>query len=210
MEILENQIQHLENQLSSTSGSIQLDTSLVQDEINSKKEQLNIIIKSKTEGAIMRSRIKWYEEGETNSKYFFSLEKRTSNKKSINMLQLNNDNITIDPKTILQEMKHFNQTLYSPTSTADLDNFFEQEKQPVAIQPDDLAKIEKETTEQEILNIVKSLPNNKTQGEDRLPSEFYKFFWLDIKKSTTKFLQIFIWNWPAVNNTKTRSVVLNP
>ena len=124
MEILENQIQHLEDQLSSTSGSIQLDTSLVQDEINSKKEQLNKIIKSKTEGAIIRSRIKWYEEGETNSKYFFNLEKRTSNKKSIYKLQLNNDNITIDPKTILQEMKQFHQTLYSPTSTADLDNFF--------------------------------------------------------------------------------------
>ena len=86
--------------------------SKMQDEINSKKEQLNKIIKSKTEGAIIRSRIKWYEEGETNSKYFFNLEKRTSNKKSINRLQLNNDNITIDPKTILQEMKQFYQTLY--------------------------------------------------------------------------------------------------
>ena len=52
--------------------------------------------------------------------------------------------------------------------------------------------MEKETTEQEILNIVKSLPNNKTPGEDGLPSEFYKFFWIDIKNSTTKFLQIFI------------------
>ena len=130
MEILENQIQHLENQLSSTSGSIQLDTSLVQDEINSKKEQLNKIIKSKTEGAIIRSRIKWYEEGETNSKYFFNLEKRTSNKKSINRLQLNNDNITIDPKTILQEMKQFYQTLYSPTSTAVLDNFLNKKSNP--------------------------------------------------------------------------------
>ena len=72
-------------------------------------------------------------------------------------------------------MKQFYQTLYSPTSTADLDNCFE-EKQPAAIQPDDLVKMEKETTEQEILNIVKSLPNNKTPGEDGLPSEFYKFF----------------------------------
>ena len=70
--------------------------------------------------------------------------------------------------------------------------------------------MEKETTEQEILNIVKSLPNNKAPGEDGLPSEFYNFFWIDIKKSTNKFLQIFIWNWPVVNNTKTRSVVLNP
>ena len=41
--------------------------------------------------------------------------------------------------------------------------------------------MEKETTEQEIRNIVKSLPNNKTPGEDGLPSEFYKNFWIDIK-----------------------------
>ena len=66
-----------------------------------------------------------------------------------------------------------------------MDNFFEQEKQPAAIQPDDLAKMEKETTEQEILNIVKSLPNNKTPGEDGLPSEFYPFFLARYKKSTT-------------------------
>ena len=57
-------------------------------------------------------------------------------------------------------MDNFYQTLYSPKSTADLDNFFEKEKQPVAIQPDDLSKMENESTEQEILNIVKSLPNN--------------------------------------------------
>ena len=69
--------------------------------------------------------------------------------------------------------------------------------------------MEKETTEQEILNLVKSLPNNETPGEDGLPSEFYNFL-ARYKKSTTQFLQIFIWNWPAVNNTKTRSDVLNP
>ena len=106
-------------------------------------------------------------------------------------------------------MEHFYQTLYSPASTADLDKFFEKEKQPVAIQPDELAKMEKETTEQEILNIVKSLRNNETPGEDGLLSELYNFL-ASYKKSSTKFLQIFIWNWPAVNNTKTGSDVLNP
>ena len=78
-------------------------------------------------------------------------------------------------------MGNFYQTLYSPKSTADLDTFFEKEKQPVAIRPDDLAKMEKESIEQEILNIVESLPNNLTPGEDGLPSEFYKKIWLDIK-----------------------------
>ena len=42
-------------------------------------------------------------------------------------------------------------------------------------------KMEKGLTEGELLNIIKSLPNNKTPGEDGLPAEFYKVFWLDIK-----------------------------
>ena len=31
------------------------------------------------------------------------------------------------------------------------------------------------------MKIIKALPNNKTPGEDGLPAEFYKVFWLDIK-----------------------------
>ena len=61
---------------------------------------------------------------------------------------------------------------------------FEKEKQPVTIQPDDLAKMEKEATEQEIINIIKSLPNNKTP-EDGLPSEFCKENSARYEKSTT-------------------------
>ena len=68
--------------------------------------------------------------------------------------------------------------------------------------------MEKEATEQEILNTVKSLPNYKTPGEDGLPSEFY---FLDrYKKSAIKFFQIFIWNWPTLNNTKRGLLCLTP
>ena len=38
----------------------------------------------------------------------------------------------------------------------------------------------KEITEPELLTLVKSLPKNKTPGEDSLPSEFYKVLWQDI------------------------------
>ena len=51
----------------------------------------------------------------------------------------------------------------------------------MTIPPGDVTKMEKEITEQEILKVVQSLPNNKTPGEDRLRSEFYKVFWIDIK-----------------------------
>ena len=75
MRSLENELQTLENRLSTNSAE---NVAIVQ-EIDIKKEQLSTLIKKKTQGVIVRSRIQWYEEGETNSKYFFNLEKRTSN-----------------------------------------------------------------------------------------------------------------------------------
>ena len=39
------------------------------------KQNLNICI-TNAKGAIVRSRVKWHEEGETNSKYFIGLEKK--------------------------------------------------------------------------------------------------------------------------------------
>ena len=181
MENLENQIQNLENRLSSCYNLTQEEINSTEVEIVIKKEQLSCIIKQKLKGAIIRSRIQWYEEGGSNSKYFFNLEKRTSNIKSINRLQLPNDTITMEPKTILLEMKHFYQTLFTNIPLTDHNEYFEKVRQPVTIPPDDVIKMEKEITEQEILKVVNSLPNNKTPGEDGPPSEFYKVFWIDIK-----------------------------
>ena len=46
---------------------------------------------------------------------------------------------------------------------------------------DEKNKIDNIITEQEILKALKASPNNKSPGEDGLPSEFYKVFWNDIK-----------------------------
>ncbi len=40
---------------------------------------------------------------------------------------------------------------------------------------------EQPITENEILNSLKNLHNQKTPGTDGLPADFYKFFWIDIK-----------------------------
>ncbi len=49
-----------------------------------------------------------------------------------------------------------------------------------------LTNLEKEScikpiTEKEILDSLKQLHNDKTPGTDRLSTDFYKFFWIDIK-----------------------------
>ena len=51
------------------------------------------IIRDKTAGAILRStcKLKWYNEGERNTKYFHSLEKRHFNCKTISILKSENN-----------------------------------------------------------------------------------------------------------------------
>ena len=50
----------------------------------------------KTKGAILRSKVKWYEEGERNTRYFYSLENSAQTKKAI-------DNLKITDKTYIYD-----------------------------------------------------------------------------------------------------------
>ena len=85
--------------------------------MDSLEADLNKIIDQETAGLIVRSRIKWAEQGEKSSKYFCNLEKRSNEKKSIHILKDNSDSIISDQKDILKELYSFYQTLYTSKST---------------------------------------------------------------------------------------------
>ena len=52
--------------------------------INAKRE-LEEIIEYRTKGSIVRSKAKWYNDGEKNTKYFLQLEKRHYKRKNISV-----------------------------------------------------------------------------------------------------------------------------
>ena len=55
----------------------------------------------RTQGALLRSKPRWYEFGEKkNSKYFYNLEKRNHKKKTHNFPNNENDAALSDPKLI--------------------------------------------------------------------------------------------------------------
>ena len=54
--------------------------------LNALKEQMEKLYEKKVEGIIVRSRARWHEHGEKNSKYFFNLEKQNHVKKHIRKL----------------------------------------------------------------------------------------------------------------------------
>ena len=85
----------------------------VKDKMEALKDEWGQIIEHRTRGAIIRSKTRWYNEGEKNTKYFLTIEKRHFKQGTISQLKTNdNDFITTD-KEILTECKSFYEQLYT-------------------------------------------------------------------------------------------------
>ena len=93
------------------------------------KNTLNDIANSKAKGAILRSKVRWNEEGEKSTKYFANLEKRNFDTKHISELITKENGQSIsDPKEILKQGADYYHNLYSsnkavPENT-ELNSFF--------------------------------------------------------------------------------------
>ena len=86
---------------------MKLSSDLNNDQILKGKDEmttlLNKILDQETEGLIIRSRIRWAEEGGKSSRHLCNLEKRMGEKKSIFRLKNDNDDIITDQSKLLEE-----------------------------------------------------------------------------------------------------------
>ncbi len=73
--------------------------------------ELEQIYEYKAKGALIRSRRKWLEKGELNSKYDFNLERRNLDFSSLKELKIN-EYLTVDPKLISNFVVTFYEKLY--------------------------------------------------------------------------------------------------
>ena len=145
---------------------------------------------------MIRSKVRWYDEGEKPTKYFFNLEKRNYNNKIISKIKVKDD-IIIEPKQILQEEKKFYSNLYTSVRTgpnADTDelvmNFFAENDTIPKLSQHQRDSCEGELTGAELLATLKSTRNNKSPGSDGFPAEFYKVFWIDCKQYLLEALNL--------------------
>ena len=77
------------------------------------------MIEHKTQGSIIRSKTRWYNEGEKNTKYFLNLEKRHFNRKTIRGLKLENGTKIDSDKEIRENAKSFTKnSTHRPSQTS--------------------------------------------------------------------------------------------
>ena len=137
-------------------------------------------ILEKTRGVMFRSRVKWYEEGEKSTKYFFSLEKARYNAKMCYKLVGDDGQEIVETKHILSAQKEFYSELYDIDRDVNfnLENTY-QLYVPVQIRQQQDRQINIE----EIQVAIKAMNNGKTPGNDGIPVDFYKVFWSKLKES---------------------------
>ena len=161
-----------------------------------KRQEMEEIIRYKTAGAILRSKIKWYNEGERNTNYFHSLEKRHFNCKTIRNLKTENNIRISKDAEILQEAKTFYESLYSSkidlsTSNEKEDSFFP-ENHKIKLNYNHKMSCEGLLSAAECLQSLKTMESGKSPGTDGLPAEFYKMFWNDVSTFLIDALNVFL------------------
>ena len=100
--ILQSKINELQLKLESNPNNSQY-----LNDLYATKLRLQKIMHFKTKGAIIRSKVRWYDEGERNTRYFFNLENRCQSKKNIDKLKIDDNTFIHDQFAILDKQKQF-------------------------------------------------------------------------------------------------------
>ena len=152
-------------------------------EYTNTKQRLRELENEKINGMIVRSKVKWHEEGEKSTKYFLGLEKCNAIKKNIRKLKLSNGTICTNQKDILQHQTQYYKNLYSSKVTGNLENnehIFDGIK---TLNNKDKMACEGLLTVQECEQALKTFKANKSPGNDGITAEFYTEFWNEIKEA---------------------------
>ena len=186
---LEKEIANLEIELSNLDMAAPGKIPIL-EKLEAKREAFEKLVEYRTKGAVLRSKSVWYNEGEKNTKYFLSLEKRHFKQGTISQLKINEQDFVFSDKEILAECESFYSKLYTSQGNStelETSNFFFS-KRDNRLNDEQQKVCEGDLTKKECLEALNDMEADKSPGTDGLPAEFYKFFWNDISDTLIKAL----------------------
>ena len=152
----------------------------VNEKIDQIKEQLQSDSAKAIRGTMIRSKARFIELGEKNTKYFFNLERANARNKAMSaIMQEETGRMLYGTKEILNEQKLFYKKLY--TSNPQIK--FEMHVPPKNKLTDAESKQSNESISYlEISAAIKQTQRFKSPGPDGIPADFYKVFFCKIKE----------------------------
>ena len=158
-----------------------------QELLDDKKQELEKLREHKLRGHLIRSRLKWLDEGEKPTRYFCNLEKRNFTEKTIKKLKLNNGSIQTGQKQILKSIREFYAKLFEKKNHNECtENYLHtvlEERRNI-----EQINIGHNLTTIEVSQALKLMKNNKTPRIDGISADFLKVFLADFKYFVTRAL----------------------
>ena len=137
------------------------------------EKKIDAIQEYKTEGAMIRSKSKWYIEGERSTSYFLRLEKLKYSNKTMKSLINADGHIVSDQKKIILEQFKYYKELYATNPNI---IFQLQNKTGIVLTTEQNKSLEKEIGYEEFAQAVLQSNNEKTLGSDGIPIDLIKAF----------------------------------
>ena len=179
LKFLKNQLREVEDKLSLDRNNDEL-----LKKLQDTKMAINLQSLYSAQGAQTRSRVKWIEEGEKNTKFFLGLEKTSQNNKLITRLTDENGRIYTKQDELLDYQAKFYKNLFSKkVNFSDVRSQFENFTKDIQIPKIDdeaRASCEGSVDLSEAETALKQLKKDSAPGYDGLTGTFYLAFWSDI------------------------------
>ena len=138
-------------------------------------------------GARVRARVKWAEEGESSSKYFFRQEKKRGEAQWCSALRKEDGTIVSTIRDICAAWSSFYSSLFSaePVDPGEQDHLFQHLESTL---PDEASmSCDGPLTEDELLAAVHGMARGEAPGLDGLPLEFYLSFGISLLQTYLRF-----------------------
>jgi len=148
--------------------------------------EINHIMETNSAATLLKSKCKYFEEGEKPTKYFFDLERKNRDNKCVTNLITDKGEVSGNKEILKAEMEFYGKLYSSKLDVLDVDNFYAKTAEFLSgnkfkITDQDNELLTKPITEKELYDVIKSCDNLKSPGTDGLTKEFYEVFWEDIK-----------------------------
>jgi exonuclease III len=177
MKTLQERLDVIDRQLSSNpyKANLQADKEII-------KRELDIYAIHEARSAQVRSRTKFVEEGEKNTKYFLNLEKARANAKIMDRLKTSDGATVVNQHDILKEQTSFYSAIYKKKGDFNENkaNDFIRGATIPHISDEQKSDLETELTLNEITRALSTMKNGSAPGPDGLTTSFLKFFWSKI------------------------------
>ena len=179
LKVLKNQLREVEDKLSLDRNNEEL-----LKKLQDTKLAIDLQSLYSAQGAQTRSRVKWIEEGEKNTKFFLGLEKTSQNNKLITRLTDENGRIYTKQDELLDYQAKFYKNLFSKkVNFSDVRSQFENFTKDIQIpklDDESRASCEGSVDLVEAEAALKQLNKDSAPGYDGLTGTFYLAFWSDI------------------------------